>query len=132
MKLIAAIIRPDKFRDVKEALFAEGVFMMTQFDVRGCGQQKGFPLEYRGVIEEVNLHRKTMLLIGVNESYVKKTVKAIVGAARTNGGHVGDGKIFVLDLEDCVRIRTGECGVAGIGGRSAELDALKGKVTTIK
>ena len=78
MKLIIAIVRPEKLRDVKDALFKEKVHMMTIIDVRGCGQQKGFIEEYRGVIEEVELHRKVMLLIAVNESYVEKTVKAIM------------------------------------------------------
>ncbi|MBI2128752.1 P-II family nitrogen regulator [Candidatus Woesearchaeota archaeon] len=127
MKLIIAIVRPEKLRDVKEELFKEKIHMMTVIDVRGCGQQKGFIEEYRGVIEEVELHRKVMLLIAVNESYVEKTVKAITKGARTNGkeGKVGDGKIFIVDLEDCIRIRTGERGVAAIGGESEELNKLQ-------
>ena len=125
MKLIIAIVRPEKLPDVKDALFKEGVHMMTVVDVKGCGQQKGYLEEYRGVIEEVTLHRKVMLLTAVNESYVEKTIKAIAKGARTNGGKVGDGKIFILDLFDCIRIRTGEKGVAGIGGASKEIKELK-------
>lgn len=127
MKLIIAIIRPEKLRDVKEELFKEKIHMMTIIDVRGCGQQKGFIEEYRGVIEEVTLHRKVMLIIAVNESYVKKTVDTILKSAKTNGkeGRVGDGKIFVVNLEDCMRIRTGEKGVTAIGGESEEVKKLK-------
>ena len=126
MKLIVAIARPEKLRDVKEALFKENVHMITVIDVRGCGQQKGYVEEFRGIVEEVELHRKVMLLIAVNESYVETTVKAIIKGARTNGGSVGDGKIFVVNLEDCIRIRTGEKGIVAIGGESEELKS-KGK-----
>ena len=125
MKLIIAIVRPEKLPDVKQSLWKEKIYMMTIVDVRGCGQQKGYLEEYRGIIEEVTLHRKVMILIAVNESYIEKTTKAIIKGARTNGGAVGDGKIFILDLFDCIRIRTGEKGVAGIGGESEELSKLK-------
>jgi nitrogen regulatory protein P-II 1 len=83
--------------------------------------------EYRGIIEEVNLLRKVMIIIAVNESFVNKTVDAIVKGARTSSGSVGDGKIFVLDLEDCVRIRTKEKGVIAIGGNSEEIKKIKKK-----
>jgi len=126
MKLIISIIRPEKLRDVKQSLFDSKVHMITVLDVRGCGQQKGYIAEYRGVIEEVTLHRKVMFLIAVNESYVKRTVKAIIKGARTNKkGSIGDGKIFILDLDECIRIRTGEKGIAAIGGPSKELKELK-------
>lgn len=125
MKLLIAIFRPDKLPDVKESLQKEGVQMMTIIDVRGCGQQKGYMEEYRGIIEEVSLHRKVMMLIAVNESYVDRTVKGIVKGARTNGGSVGDGKIFILNLSDCIRIRTGEKGIAAIGGKSEEFKKLE-------
>ena len=121
MKIILAIVRPEKLPDVKKSLWNEEVKMMTIIDVRGCGQQKGQIEEYRGVIEEVTLHRKVMMIIAVNESYVEKTVEAIVKGARNGKGKVGDGKIFVLDLEDCIRIRTGEKGVNAIGGKSKEI-----------
>ncbi|HII16598.1 TPA: P-II family nitrogen regulator [Candidatus Woesearchaeota archaeon] len=123
MKAILAVIRPEKFRDVKDGLHNEGVHMMTVLDVRGCGQQKGYTKEYRGVIEEVKLHRKVMLLIAVNKSFVEKAIKTIVRSART--GKIGDGKIFVLPLEDCIRISSGETGVGAIGGSSDELRKLK-------
>jgi len=127
MKLIIAIVRPEKLPDVKEALWKEKVHMMTVIDVKGCGQQKGYLEEFRGITEEVTLHRKVMLLIAINESYVEKTVKAIVKGARTNGkeGKVGDGKIFVVDLESCIRVRTGEKGVIAIGGESEEAKKLR-------
>ena len=94
MKLIISIIRPEKLPDVKQSLWDNQIRMMTVIDMKGCGQQKGYKEEYRGIIEEVQLHRKAMILIAVNESYVNKTVKAIVKGARTNDGKVGDGKIF--------------------------------------
>jgi nitrogen regulatory protein P-II 2 len=130
MKLIIGIIRPEKLRDVKESLKDNGVNMLTVIDVRGCGQQKGHLEEYRGVIEEVTLHRKVMFLIAVNESYVERTVKAIIKGARTGKGSIGDGKIFILNLSDCIRIRTGEKGVAAIGGESLEIKKL-GKVEKV-
>lgn len=122
MKMIVAIVRPEKLPDVKDSLMREEVHMMTVMDVKGCGQQKGYPEEYRGVIEEVDLHRKVMLIIAVNESYVERTVEAIIRGARTKRGTIGDGKIFVLPLEDCVRIRTGQRGVNAIGGKSPEME----------
>jgi len=125
MKLIIAIVRPEKLPDVKQALWEEKVHMLTIIDVRGCGQQKGYLEEYRGVIEEVKLHRKVMLLIAVNESYVERTTKAIIKGSRTKKGTAGDGKIFVINLEDCIRIRTGENGVSAIGGESEEIKRLK-------
>ncbi|MBU0628620.1 MAG: P-II family nitrogen regulator [Nanoarchaeota archaeon] len=133
MKLIISIIRPEKLPDVKQSLLSDKIHMATVIDVRGCGQQKGYMEEYRGIVEEVNLHRKVMVIIAVNESYVDKTVKSIIKGARTNGGDVGDGKIFILDLFDCIRIRTGEKGVAAIGGPSEELDKLKksGKIEQV-
>jgi nitrogen regulatory protein P-II 1 len=79
----------------------------------GCGQQKGYHETYRGVDVEVNLLKKTRLEIAVNAEYVDATVEAIVKGART--GNIGDGKIFVLPLERCVRIRTGEEGSEAVG-----------------
>jgi nitrogen regulatory protein P-II 1 len=113
MKLIIAMIQPHKLPDVKKALFDVDVHKMTVTNALGCGQQKGFTETYRGVIHEVNLLKKVRLEIAVNEDYVRPTVKAIVNGART--GNIGDGKIFVLDLGECVRIRTGEKGKEAIG-----------------
>ena len=113
MKLIIAMIQPHKLPDVKKALFGVDVHKMTVTNALGCGQQKGFTETYRGVIHEINLLKKIRLEIAVNEDYVRPTVKAIVNGART--GQIGDGKIFVLDLGECIRIRTGEKGKEAIG-----------------
>lgn len=113
MKLIVAMIQPEKLPDVKKALFAADVHKMTVTNVVGAGQQKGFTESYRGAIEEVNLLKKVRLEIAVNEDFVKPTVDAIIKGART--GNIGDGKIFVLDLGECIRIRTGETGKVAIG-----------------
>jgi len=113
MKLILAVIQPHKLPDVKKALYDAEVYKMTVMNVLGCGQQKGFTETYRGSIEEVNLLKKVLLLIAVNEEFVEPTIKAIEKGAKT--GKIGDGKIFVLDLMECVRIRTGERGREAIG-----------------
>lgn len=113
MKLIIAMIQPHKLPDVKKALFDADVHKMTVTNVVGCGQQKGFSEAYRGVIHEVNLIKKIRLEIGVNEDYVKPTIDAIIRGAKS--GKIGDGKIFVVPLEQCIRIRTGEEGREAIG-----------------
>ena len=86
---------------------------MTVTNALGCGQQKGFTETYRGVIHEVNLLKKIRLEIAVNEDFVQPTIEAIIKGART--GKIGDGKIFVLDLPQCIRIRTGQEGSDAIG-----------------
>jgi nitrogen regulatory protein P-II 2 len=113
MKYIIAVIRPHKLEDVKKELLKEEVHLMTITEVLGCGRQQGVTEVYRGVKEVDNLLRKVKLEIAVNEDYVDKAVKAITKAARE--GEIGDGKIFVLDLEQCFRIRTGETGKDAIG-----------------
>ena len=113
MKLIVAYIQPEKLTDVKQALYAADVFKMSVTNAMGCGQQKGYHETYRGVDIEVNLLKKTRLEIAVNADYVQPTVDAIIKGART--GNIGDGKIFVISLERCVRIRTGEEGNDAIG-----------------
>ncbi|MFH1505220.1 MAG: P-II family nitrogen regulator [Candidatus Omnitrophota bacterium] len=113
MKLIIAMIQPHKLPDVKEALFDAGIHKMTVTNALGCGQQKGYTETYRGVIHEVNLLKKLRLEIAVNENFAELTVKAIIKGAKT--GNIGDGKIFVLDLPECIRIRTGEKGREAIG-----------------
>ncbi len=113
MKLIIAMIQPHKLPDVKRALFEAGVHKMTVSNALGCGQQRGYTEAYRGIIYQVNLLKKVRLEIAVNEDYVEPTIEAIIRGARS--GNIGDGKIFVLDLVDCVRIRTGERGSAAIG-----------------
>ena len=113
MKLITALIQPGKLPDVKKALYDAEVFKMTVSNALGAGQQKGYTETYRGVIHEVNLLKKVKLEIAVNEEFVQPTVDAIVKGAKT--GTIGDGKIFVLDLPECIRIRTGERGGKAIG-----------------
>jgi nitrogen regulatory protein P-II 1 len=113
MKLIIAYIQPHKLQDVKKALYAAEVFKLSVTNALGCGAQKGYHESYRGVDFEVNLLKKVRIEIGVNEDFVDKTINAIIEGART--GTIGDGKIFVLDLGECIRIRTGEHGAAAIG-----------------
>ena len=113
MKLIIAMIQPHKLPDVKQELYKNEIFKMTVTNVLGAGQQKGFTETYRGVLTEVNLLKKVRLEIAVNEDFVDPTIEAIKNGART--GKIGDGKIFVLDLPRCIRIRTGEEGEEAIG-----------------
>ena len=113
MKLIIAMIQPHKLPDVKKALYEAEVFKMTVTNALGAGQQKGYTETYRGVIHEINLLKKVRLEIAVNEDFVEPTIKAIIKGARS--GTIGDGKIFVLDLTECIRIRTGERGGKAIG-----------------
>jgi nitrogen regulatory protein P-II 1 len=116
VKLIVAIIRPERLEDVQRALNAVDVYLMTVSDVRGCGRQKGHTEVYRGQEFEIRLLPKLKLEIAVNDAFVEATVEAIVHAARSGDtGQIGDGKIFVLPLEDAVRIRTGERGTSAIG-----------------
>ena len=113
MKLIVAYIQPEKLTDVKQSLYKSEIFKMSVTNCLGCGQQKGYHESYRGTDIEVNLLKKTRIEIAVNDDFVKSTIEALVAGAKT--GNIGDGKIFVLDLADCVRIRTGETGQAAIG-----------------
>ena len=113
MKLIIAYVQPEKLSDVKQALYAAEVYKVSVTNALGCGQQKGYLETYRGVNIEVNLLKKVRLEIAVNEGFVQPTIDAIVTGART--GRIGDGKIFVIPLERCIRIRTGEEGNDAIG-----------------
>ncbi len=113
MKLIVAYIQPEKLNDVKQSLYSAKVFKISVTNALGCGQQKGYHETYRGVDIEVNLLKKVRIEIGVNEEFVEPCIEAIVSGART--GNIGDGKIFVLDLPRCIRIRTGEEGTDAIG-----------------
>ncbi len=119
MKLIIAYIRPDTFTDVKQALLRADVTKMSVTNALGCGAEKGYHETYRGADIEIDLLKKVRLEIAVNDNFVDKTVGAILEHARTDGpdhsGDYGDGKIFILPLEDCIRIRTGERGGDAIG-----------------
>jgi nitrogen regulatory protein P-II 1 len=113
MKLIIAIIQPFKLEEVKEELYKHDINLITVSEVLGHGRQKGVTEVYRGAKETGNLLRKVRLEIAVNEDFVEPTIKAIMKGAKT--GNTGDGKIFVLDLKECVRIRTEERGSPAIG-----------------
>lgn len=113
MKLIIAYIQPHKLEDVKKALYDADVKKLSVTNALGCGAQHGFEESYRGVKFEVNLLKKVRIEIAVNQDYVGKTIEAICKGART--GNIGDGKIFVIDLAECVRIRTGEKGPDAVG-----------------
>jgi|SRR5258708_5661924 nitrogen regulatory protein P-II 2 len=113
MKMIVAIIRPEKVEAVQNALGKVDVYLMTASDVRGCGRQRGFKENYRGGEGIIRLLSKVKLEIAVNDDFVEPAVHAIMDAAHS--GNIGDGKIFVLPLEECYRIRTKESGTAAIG-----------------
>ena len=112
MKLIIAIIKPFKLEEVKEGLSAIGIEGMTVTEVKGFGRQKGHTEIYRGSESTVDFLPKVKLEIVVTDELVAKTVEAIVKAAKT--GKIGDGKVFVVALEEAVRIRTDERGDAAI------------------
>jgi len=113
MKLVIAYIQPHRLNDVKKALYKNEIYKVSVTNALGCGEQKGYHESYRGVAFEVNLLKKVRLEIAVNENFVQKTIDAIIEGARM--GQIGDGKIFVMDLPECVRIRTGETGQKAIG-----------------
>ena len=115
MRLIIAIVRPDKLEDIRRALADAEVVRLTVMDCKGFGRQKGHAEVYRGRDFTVNLVHKVQLQIAVNEEFVEPTISSILKAGRTGEtGQIGDGKIFVLPLKDCVRIRTGERGSEAI------------------
>ena len=113
MKLIVAYIQPHRLEDVKQSLFKADVGKLSVTNSLGCGAQMGYEESYRGVKFDVNLLKKLRMEIAVTEPFVEKTIDAIIAGART--GEIGDGKIFVVDMADCVRIRTGERGRDAIG-----------------
>jgi nitrogen regulatory protein PII len=108
MKKVEAIIRPFKLEDVKEVLVEEGVRGLTISEVRGYGRQKGHTETYRGSEYRIEFVPKIKIEVVVEDSKVEKIVDAILKSAKT--GQVGDGKIFIYNVEDLVRIRTGESG----------------------
>jgi len=113
VKYIIAIIQPDRLEEVQKELFASEVNLMTVSQVMGCGRQKGITQVFRGRRESGNLLKKIKLEIAVNDGFVAPTVEAILKGAKT--GNIGDGKIFVLDLEQCIRLSSGETGSVAIG-----------------
>ena len=112
MKYIIAIIQPDRLDTVLDALTEDGINLLTVSDVMGRGRQKGVAEVYRSHVEPGNLLRKVKVEIAVSDNRVWQTVDAITRGART--GNIGDGKIFVLEMQECLRIRTGETGVAAL------------------
>ena len=108
MKLITAFIQPEKLNAVKQELFKREIYKMSVTNALGAGNQRGFTETYRGIDMEVNLLKKVRLDIAVNEDFLEPAIEAIVAGARS--GEIGDGKIFVSELGECVRIRTGERG----------------------
>jgi nitrogen regulatory protein P-II 2 len=115
MKLVIAIIQPNRLEAVKSALADVEVFRLTVMDVQGFGRQRGQTEAYRGHEFTVNLVRKVQLMIAVNEQFLEPTIDAVIKGGRTGtSGEVGDGKIFVLPMDDCIRIRTGERGSEAI------------------
>jgi len=113
MKLIIAYIQPERLAAVKKSLADKEVFKMSVTNSLGCGQQRGYHESYRGADVEINLLKKVRLEIAVNDDFVQPTIDGIIGGARS--GKIGDGKIFVIPLEECIRIRTGEKGKEAIG-----------------
>ncbi len=113
MKYIIAIIQPDRLDEVVEALTEAEINLMTVSDVMGRGRQKGVAEVYRSHIEPGGLLRKVKLEIAVNDEFLPLAMEAIIKGART--GNIGDGKIFIMDLQECVRISTGETGHVAIG-----------------
>ena len=113
MKLVTALIQPYRLPDVKKSLFDAGVKKMTVTNALGSGSQGGYVETYRGAKEEINLLKKVRIEIAVNDNYLDLTLDAIIKGAKTN--KIGDGKIFVQDLHDCIRIRTEEKGVKAVG-----------------
>jgi nitrogen regulatory protein PII len=106
MKFIMAIIKPFKLDEVREALTALGIEGMTVTEVKGYGRQKGQTEIYRGAEYEIHFLPKVKIEVAVNDDQVERAVEAIAAAA--NSGKIGDGKVFVVDLEKALRIRTGE------------------------
>jgi nitrogen regulatory protein P-II 1 len=113
MKYVIAIIQPDRLDEVLDRLTKNEIHLVTVSSIMGRGRQKGIAEVYRSHKEAGSLLKKVKLEVAVNEAYVQPTIEAILVGART--GQIGDGKIFILDLKECVRIRTGETGGVAIG-----------------
>lgn len=113
MKLIIAYIKPEQLGEVKKELFKNQIYRLSVTNALGCGRQRGYSENYRGNEIEVNLLKKVRLEIGVNDEFVDITVESIIKGAQTD--HIGDGKIFILDMQECIRVRTRETGPEAIG-----------------
>ena len=113
MKLIIAYIKPEQLGEVKKELFKNQIYRLSVTNALGCGRQRGYSENYRGNEIEVNLLKKVRLEIGVNDEFVDITVESIIKGAQTD--HIGDGKISILDMQQCIRVRTRETGPEAIG-----------------
>ncbi|UDQ98229.1 P-II family nitrogen regulator [Lentisphaerota bacterium WC36G] len=113
MKLIIAYIKVERLNAVKQELYKNEIYKMSVTNALGCGQQRGYHETYRGTDVEVNLLKKLRLEIAVNSEFVEQTIAAIIRGAKT--AEIGDGKIFIMPLEGCIRIRTEERGEEAIG-----------------
>lgn len=113
MKYITAIIQPDRLDDVLDALEKEEIHLVTVTSVLGRGRQRGIAEVYRGHKEAGSLLRKVKVEAAVNNEFLERAIAAIKGSAHS--GQIGDGKIFVMDIQECIRIRTGETGTVAIG-----------------
>lgn len=113
MKMVVAYIRPDRLNAVKQALFQANIGKISVMNALGCGEEPKYFENYRGVDAEVDLHKRIRLEIIITEPFLEKCVGAIVEGAQT--GAVGDGKIFVLPIDNCIRIRTAERGSVAVG-----------------
>ena len=111
--MVIAYIQPERLNQVKQALYERKVYKMSITNALGCGEQKGYHESYRGADIEVNLLKKVRMEIAVNEEFVQLAVDGIIEGAKT--GNIGDGKIFIQSLDECIRIRTGETGKEAIG-----------------
>jgi nitrogen regulatory protein P-II 1 len=118
MKKVEAIIRPDRLQQVQDGLDQLGASGLTVTEVLGCGAQRGYTETYRGARANISLQRKVKVEVVIAEANVESVIEAIATAAKT--GEVGDGKIFVLPVDDAVRIRTGERGESIVQHRVPE------------
>ena len=113
MKYIISIIQPDRLDDVLDKLTEKEIHLVTVSNVIGRGRQQGIAEVYRSHKEPGNLLKKVKLEIAINDEYLESAIEAITSGAKS--GHIGDGKIFIMELEKCIRIRTGETSNAAIG-----------------
>jgi nitrogen regulatory protein P-II 2 len=113
MKLLIAYVQPNRLTAVKQELYRREIYKMSVTNALGCGQQKGWTETYRGVEIEVNLLKKVRIEIVVNDEFAAATVEGIIAGAKT--GRIGDGKIFILPVEEVIRIRDGDTGSSAVG-----------------
>lgn len=116
MKLVIAYVQPERVNSIKQKLFEKNITKMSLTNALGCGQQMGYTENYRGSVVDVTLLKKARFEVAINDEFLQSTLDAIIEAAKSGDeGKIGDGKIFVLPIEECVRIRTGERGIDAIG-----------------